>query len=204
MASRDVFKLYKASRIPQNGVCPNCGKNRGMDPAMWTLIPGHMYCKYCFQLNVGDKDECKRIKDDFIASLKDEYEEPQSQLQLLIEIKETLSLLIKQRDPDIEYLLTQSIDDNVAQRIAITRPIPQIIGRYTCGAEIDQSLPRSAHMINLTAVITTPAIRSVHKTLWCNPEQPEWLLEGMAMYTTDPDEFPLYPCAYVQCLARNL
>jgi hypothetical protein len=202
--SRQAFQIYKSRHIPKNGVCPNCSRNRGTDPGQWTLIPGHMYCKYCFQLNVGDKEECRRIRDEFIKTLSDEPEVNETLYSMIADIREQLSLLMKYRDPNLEFLCTQALGDNVAQRLEIPRA-PDVIGRYTCGDEIARNLPRTAHLQNLTAVITTPAVMQWHNSWW-NTEQeaPEWLAKAMAKYTNDPLEYPLYPCAYVQAIASHL
>jgi hypothetical protein len=163
-----------------------------------------MYCKYCFQLNVGDKEECRRIRDEFIKTLSDEPEVNETLYSMIADIREQLSLLMKARDPDLEFLCTQALSDNIDRRLEI-KSAPDVIGRYTCGKEIDDELPQSTHMQNLTAVITTPAVVQWHQAWW-NTEQeaPEWLAKAMAKYTTDPLEYPLYPCAYVQAIASHL
>jgi hypothetical protein len=203
--SRQAFQIYKSRHIPKNGVCPNCSRNRGTDPGQWTLIPGHMYCKYCFQLNVGDKEECRRIRDEFIKTLSDEPEVNETLYSMIADIREQLSLLMKARDPDLEFLCTQALSDNIDRRLNMHGPVTTVIGRYTCACEMDRDLPRNSHMQNLTAVITTPAVVEWHRKWW-NTEQeaPEWLAKAMGKYTNDPLEYPLYPCAYVQAIASHL
>jgi hypothetical protein len=214
------FAEYKRANIPSDGICPECGKHRGMNPMQWTLIPDHMYCKYCFMANVSDKDEQQRLRSAFIALVEaadGDYEpEVGTPTEVLIrEMHELLTLMVS--DHPIHILTTQTplvsvamCERHVATRMGITQA-PNIIGRYLTGPELKdkygdrlEKIPAMSLCKDLQAVITTPAIMALHSELLNSEHVPKWLSKAMNVWTNDRIEYPMYSCAYVKALAEAL
>lgn len=46
---------------PDDGICPMCGKYRGVNRKQWTLYPDWYSCKYCFISGMSDKEQRTRF-----------------------------------------------------------------------------------------------------------------------------------------------
>lgn len=203
---------YKLAHMPPDGICRECNMYRGFDLKMWTLIPNHMYCKYCFIRNVGDKDEQRRLKDAFASGWKASDEATVSQDSLMLrEILDIVRLLLPQQSALLNQQFIGTSDEqareHLLRRLEI-RSAPDKVGRYLIGPELEakygdrlQALIEKAPMSlmrGLGAVVTTPGIRAMHE----GDPQP-WVAKMMRAYTTDPAEYVNYPAVYVQALAKG-
>lgn len=206
---------FKTHHLPASGICPECNNFRGFDLKQWTLIPGHMYCKYCFMKNVSDADEQRRIKKKFESELKTDVEvEFKSDSQLLKEVHAMMcnrqhhDLLLPQF-PWVKEPRVESARAHIHARMKITEAVATP-GRYLIGPElIDKWGPRLNTLINdapmslvkdLGAVICPPGIMKLHRKL----SEAGTVLKSMNMWTDDPEEYPLYSAAYVQALAKEI
>lgn len=220
MKTRDLTE-WKKIHLPADGVCPTCEKFRGTNLGQWTLIPGHMYCKYCFMANVAHRDEQQRIKQEFMAQLRSGTHEAEVSIEKrMLEVHDMVTIMFQQSRTK-ELLLSQLPQMNhqeaarrhIRARLSIEFAEP-IIGRYLIGPElIDKYGDRLDSLIETApltmvkdfgSVLTTPAILDLHTQLMDQDTTPPWLERAMALYTNDRYEYPLYSCAYVQALARSL
>lgn len=213
--SADKLKIWKRANMPADGVCPECKTFRGLEPRQWTLLPNHMYCKYCFIRNVADKDEQSRLRDSFLAAFKaGEVTMELTDSMMIREILDIVRMLVPQQAAllnDQFIGVAETAREHLKQRMQI-RTAPTKIGRYLIGPELEgiwgdriyeliEGAPLSL-MRGPKAVLTTQACLAAHRELSANP--PTWLLKAMRVYTVDPTEFLDYPAAYFQALARGL
>jgi len=216
---RDLAE-WKSVHMPLDGRCTACGKLRGLNPTQWTLLPDHMYCKYCFMANVSSKEEQQRIRAAFIETLKAGDMTGDVPIEhRVIEIHDMVKLMFQHTR--IREQLTQQFIQmgnaeaarrHIRSRLSI-ESADEIVGRYLTGPELtDKYGERLDTLIeqapfsmvrDLGAVLTTPAVHALHQDLLGN-KPPAWLERGMSLYTSDPDEYPVYSAAYVQLLARQL
>lgn len=211
---------WKKLHMPVDGRCTNCGKLRGTDLSQWTLIPDHMYCKYCFMANVASRDEQQRLRAAFIDTLKTGDVNTEISIEhRVIEIHDMVKMVFQHLRT--KSLVTQQflqVNNAEAARRHIRSRLPidsadDVPGRYLIGPELHEKYgDRLEHLIenaplsmtrDFGSVITTPAIIELHREL-DGKTTPPWLERGMSLYTNDRDEYPLYSCAYVQLLARQL
>lgn len=211
---------WKKIHIPLDGRCTNCGKIRGTNPTQWTLIPGHMYCKYCFMANVSSKEEQQKLRQEFIESLREGKVDTEISIEhRVIEIHDMVKMLFEySRNKElltIQFAQMQSAEAarrHVRARLSIEYA-EETIGRYLIGPELIakhgdrldyliETVPLSL-VKGMNAVVTTPAIFELHNEL-VGKTTPPWLERGMALYTNDEVEYSTYSAAYVQLLARQL
>jgi hypothetical protein len=150
--------------MPTTGICPRCQKPRGHDLRQWTLLPKHMYCKYCFMEEVDDPREREKIKREALKEFRQQDAEGKvvtidrnaMVYNLLIEIRDMTTLVLQNQKQDSDELflykqpawtleaqlnpentdLQQLCLDHVKRRLAITHPVRGTPGRYLAGREL--------------------------------------------------------------------
>lgn len=215
VVSADLMKTWKQANMPATGVCPECKTFRGLELRQWTLLPNHMYCKYCFIRNVADKDEQQRLKTAFLTAFKaGEVQVELSDSMMIREILDIVRMLVPQQASllnDQFVGAAESAREHLKQRMQI-RTAPPKVGRYLIGPELEgiwgdrvyeliEGAPLSL-MRGPKAVLTTQGVLAAHRELIENT--PTWLIKAMRVYTVDPTEFLDYPAAYFQALAKGL
>lgn len=208
------LKDWKLNALPQDAVCPECKQYRGYDLKQWTLLPEHMYCKYCFIRNVSDKDEQQRIRSTFLGALTGTAvtTTDQTVLSLLRKIIEMLHIMMPQQSALLNDQWCGTTNDDAADHLNKRREIrsaPPKIGRYLIGPELEakwgdrlgqliQKAPMSL-MRGFSAVLVTPGVMSLHDAV-----HGPWVAKDMAKFTTDPADYLSYPAAYVQSLVKGM
>lgn len=211
------LKDWKIVNMPQDGVCPECKMQRGFDLKQWTLLPNHMYCKYCFIRNVGDKAEQQRIRDLFTSAFRatgvvtaKAFET--AMLEGVQELLESVRMLLPQQYAVLTQqfigMADESAKEHIRRRLLI-RSAPDTLGRYLIGPELEAKYgERLGELIEraplsllrgMQAVATTPGIMVLH-----NGDELPWMAKSMRNFTTVREDYPMYPCAYVQALAKGI
>lgn len=221
MSGRKSLLAFKLKHIPTSGICPRCNKSRGTSPKQWTMLPNHMYCKYCFQEVIDDPDERTQLRRAFVLKLEgegDAVDERVLMLDLLRSLDDRMDMVLHRlRQLETHELLTVQIpwalaaaegeehcialaEEHVNARLRIQGAAPTP-GRYLCGTELRQWLNKDYTPLqmcyDIRSVLVPPGLKVVD-------DPPQWLVKAMSPYTDDPLLFPIFSCAYYQALAKGM